>query len=251
MHIPKRKKHNTIGVKFVQGIIKDEHYQKIIEGILSLTDEDILKIAELNYTHFMFKVSTENYNRICRENIDRFFRLDEETNIIIQDLSNYSTEVSVFNIGLELEAEDIVKILKLFGVIERKYYYRQRPNVNYFAARGTGRMILRMELKESIPSTIYIKDTCSYIHVKYEGQPPTCHRCGSQEHKIRSCDRHPGTGNNVIDLDQLDTENDDSYSDNVSKSENSGAGAGAASDEEEEQAFHQKDEQKTITDPGL
>ena len=167
----------------------------------------------------MFKVSTENYNRICRENIDRFFRLDEETNIIIQDLSNYSTEVSVFNIGLELEAEDIVKILKLFGVIERKYYYRQRPNVNYFAARGTGRMILRMELKESIPSTIYIKDTCSYIHVKYEGQPPTCHRCGSQEHKIRSCDRYPGTGNNVIDLDHLDTENEDSYSDNVSNNE--------------------------------
>ena len=56
MDIPKRRITNTIGVKYVQGKIKDKHYEQIIEDTLKLRDSDILKIEEVNTTFFAFKV---------------------------------------------------------------------------------------------------------------------------------------------------------------------------------------------------
>ena len=60
MLIPKRKRQNTIGVKYVKGVIKDEHYVKVIETILGLRDEDILKIEEFSTTKFLFQLDKEN-----------------------------------------------------------------------------------------------------------------------------------------------------------------------------------------------
>ena len=63
MFIPKRRRQNSIGVKYVQGIIKDEHYEQIFETILGLNDEDILKIDEVNTKHFTFKVEQYIYEK--------------------------------------------------------------------------------------------------------------------------------------------------------------------------------------------
>ena len=50
MDIPKQHITNTIGVRYVQGKIKDKNYKQIIENILELRDPDILKIEEVNTT---------------------------------------------------------------------------------------------------------------------------------------------------------------------------------------------------------
>ena len=65
MEIPKRRRQNIVGIKYVKGVIIDDHYEQIIISILGLRDEDILKIEELSYTRFIFKLDQDNYESIC------------------------------------------------------------------------------------------------------------------------------------------------------------------------------------------
>ena len=174
MVIPKRRITNTIGVKYIQGNIKDKHYEQIIEDTLKLGDSDILKIEEVNTTYFAFKVQKQIYERICNEEACKFIRLDAASNVIIEDISSYETEVKIQYFGLEIEEADIIQIFSAFGDIKH-YYHRARPNVKYFLGRETGRMVLKMELNRPIPSALYIKDTNTYIHVGHENQTATCH----------------------------------------------------------------------------
>ena len=216
MEPPRRKRRNTIGIKFTNGIIKDIHYRKVFEDVLLVRNEHILKIQEYNNTHFMFKVGPENYKRICRNYVNQYFTLDEETRILVEDISNFYTEVRVNNIDLEIETEEVLDILSKYGNIH-SYYYRTRPNVEYFEDRETGRMSIKMEIKSEIPSTLFIKDTGTLMYIGYRGQTPTCNRCGSKDHKIRYCDKEIGTGSNVIDL-ELDYDNESEYSEENSTS---------------------------------
>ena len=199
MFIPKRRIINTIGVKYVQGNIKDKHYEQIIEDTLKLGDEDILKIEEINTTYFAFKVQRQVYERICNEEAYKFIRLDADSNVIIEDISSYETEVKIQYFGLEIEEADIIQIFSAFGDIKH-HYHRARPNVKYFLGRQTGRMVLKMELNKPIPSALYIKDTNTYIHVGHENQPTTCHNCGDTRHKKIACTKKEGTGTNAIEL---------------------------------------------------
>ena len=97
MVIPKRRITNTIGVKYIQGNIKDKHYEQIIEDTLKLGDADILKIEEVNTTYFAFKVQKQIYERICNEEAYKFIRLDAASNVIIEDMSSYETgKYSIF-----------------------------------------------------------------------------------------------------------------------------------------------------------
>ena len=214
MEPPRRKRRNTIGIKFVKGTIKDVHYRKVFEDVLHIRNEHILKIQEYNNTHFMFKVGPENYKMICRDFANKFYPLDEETSIMVEDISNYSTEVRVSNIGLELETDEVLYILSLYGDIH-SYFYRTRPNVEYFNDRETGRMTIKMDVKKEIPSTLFIKDTHTLLHIGYRGQTPTCNRCGSKDHRIRSCVKEPGTGSNVFDF-EFDIDNESNYGDDDS-----------------------------------
>ena len=50
MEVPKRRRQNTIGVRYIQGSIIDDHHEEIIENKLGLKDEDIKKIEQLLLT---------------------------------------------------------------------------------------------------------------------------------------------------------------------------------------------------------
>ena len=200
MLIPKRKRQNTIGVKYVKGVIKDEHYVKVIETILGLRDEDILKIEEFSTTKFLFQLDKENYENVCRNHICKFITLDEDSIIMVEDISSYNTEIYVTNIQFDITEEEVLQILKSYGKI-KNHYYRGKQNIKYFQGRGTGRMTAIMELHSPIPSALYIKDIASNLLISYAGQPITCHRCGDLTHKIKFCNKQIGTGINAIDHD--------------------------------------------------
>ena len=211
MEIPKRRRQNTIGVRYIKGSIIDEHYEEIIENKLGLKDEDIKKIEELNPTTFIFKLDEHEYNRICDEYAYKFIHIDEFTVILIEDISSYVTKVKVNGNSLDIEESEIMRILSEYGYIKR-HYYKGKYNVKYFQKRETGMLILHMELDKPIPSSFFIKDTRTFLYVKYTGQPLTCHNCGELNHKVKDCLTRPGNGINVIDLDPentAETENDD------------------------------------------
>ena len=253
MEIPKRRVTNTIGVKYVQGKIKDNHYEQIIENILNLRDEGILKIEEVNSTYFTFKVERPLYERISNDETCKFIRLDADSNIIIEDISSYETEVKVQYFGLELEEADIIQIFSTFGVIKH-YYHRARPNVKYFLGRETGRMIIKMELNRSIPSALYIRDTKTYIHVGHENQAPTCHNCGDRNHKKIDCRRQEGTGSNAFDLDPdivEDPINNDDHENDIDENDGEDSSVWSEAAENIEPETPRDSTPEEITTPGI
>ena len=173
MEIPKRRRQNIVGIKYVKGVIIDDHYEQIIISILGLRDEDVLKIEELSYTRFILKLEQDNYERICRDHAYKFIELDEESVIMLEDISSYTTEVRIHSIPLDITQNEVLAIFNLFGSIKR-FYYRGKPGVRFFQRRETGRMTILMEINDPIPSSLFIRDTNSYIHINYAGQPITC-----------------------------------------------------------------------------
>ena len=151
MIIPKRRRLNTIGVNYVKGVIKDEHYEQVIDNILGLRDEDILKIEEFSPTKFLFQVDKANYENVCNNHVCKFITLDEDSIIMVEDISSYKTEVFVTNIQFDITEEEVLKILENYGTI-KNHYYRGKQNVRYFQRRGTGRMTVIMEFQSPIPS---------------------------------------------------------------------------------------------------
>ena len=211
MIIPKRRRVNTIGVKYVKGVIKDEHYEQVIEKILGLQDEDILKIHESATTRFLFQLNKVNYENVCKNHICKFLTLDEDSIIMIEDISSYKTEVYVTGIRFDIAVEEVLSILENYGTI-KNHYFRGKHNVKYFQRRETESMTAIMELHSSIPTALYIKDTCSNILISYAGQPITCHRCGSLDHKIKKCPNQIGTGINAFELDREQIEENETES---------------------------------------
>ena len=62
-------------------------------------------------------------------------------------------------------------------------------------------MNVMMTIEDPIPSTLFIKDTLSYITISYPNQPPSCNRCGSLTHLIRDCEAQVGSGINTVHID--------------------------------------------------
>ena len=163
MEVPKRRRQNTIGARYIQGSIIDDHYEEIIENILGLEDEDIKKIEQLSNTAFIFKLDEFQYNRICNDYAYKFMHIDEYTTVIIEDISSYETKIKVNGNSLAIEEREIIKIFSEYGNIKR-HYYRGKFNVKYFQKRDTGTLILHMELDKPIPSSLFIKDSRTFLY---------------------------------------------------------------------------------------
>ncbi|CAL4072326.1 unnamed protein product, partial [Meganyctiphanes norvegica] len=89
-----------------------------------------------------------------------------------------------------------------------------------------------------IPSSLFIRQTNSYIFINYAGQPPTCLRCGGANHKRRNCTELKASENITVDIDtEIESEhgsseeinsadNDTDYEDNVSEYDSVYGGSG-------------------------
>ena len=66
MVVPQLRRHNTVGVRYIQGTRRDDHYEHIIENILRIPEDEVAGLAERGDKQIIIKVTTkEKYNEIC------------------------------------------------------------------------------------------------------------------------------------------------------------------------------------------
>ena len=69
--------------------------------------------------------------------------------------------------------------------------------------------IVWMVVEFPIPSSLFIKDSETYLYFSYLQQPKTCHKCGSDLHMVNLCDVYrtmrPKDRSNAVDLDPDET----------------------------------------------
>ena len=201
MVVPKRKRVNTIGIRYVTGSVMNHHYKKIFDGILGVHNSEIIAISERNNTHIIFKLSTsETYDRICANYTYECIDVDVGHSIVIDDISSYDTVVNVRLIPFEVSSGDMLQILGEYGTVKHRYY-RSKYNNEYFQSKKTDRMCIIMSIEKPIPSTIFVVEADDYIYLTHPGQIPTCHTCGRMDHKVSACTDKVGKGTNVVSLD--------------------------------------------------
>ena len=123
MEGPKRKRKNTIGVRYVQGFLKNEHFRIILKDMLKLSTANIVALDERDNRHFLFKVSSEEiYDEICSVYTYRTYNVDHESAVIIEDISSYHTKVGITNIPFEVTDTEIVEILENYGKVDKAHY---------------------------------------------------------------------------------------------------------------------------------
>ena len=111
MEIPKRKRVNTLGIRYLKGTIKDSHYDMILGNFLGLVKADIVALDERDNMHILFKVATEEtYNRICNEKTFENIEVGQNEAIaVVEDISSYHTKVLIRNIPFEISCDEILE----------------------------------------------------------------------------------------------------------------------------------------------
>ena len=82
MSVPTIRRVNTVGIRYVTGEIKNEHFEIIIENILQIPEDEVIGIDE-RYRKFLLKVNNEErYLDICENYTD--IRLNVESGVVIE-----------------------------------------------------------------------------------------------------------------------------------------------------------------------
>ena len=87
MVIPKLRRVNTIGIRYIRGERRREEYDKILADHLGLEDDEILRIGEVNNKRFLVKLdSAETYKRIIDEFSVHPQVIDDNIKIVVDDV---------------------------------------------------------------------------------------------------------------------------------------------------------------------
>ena len=223
-YLPQLMRRNTIGVRYIEGNRNEDHYEKIIEEILEISEDELYGLDDEvpGTKQIMIKVTkSAKYNFICDNLLDKHFTVAPGHVIQIEDLSSYRVRVVLDFVPFELTNECLFNLLENYGEVGRVDYirktYRNERNKKFSKAIQR-RRVAYIRLNKPIPSSLYLNQTNTYIYVRHERQPPTCHKCGKSDHVIANCRIRFEYWVNKVDIDISDI---DEESDTDSDEENS------------------------------
>ena len=153
--LPKKK---TIGIHYIEGVIKDDHYGLIIGKILGVPRKEVHAIdlrEEGNIKNrFLFKVESEAlYKSICTQFSGRLIEIEKGYKIRVEDLSSNNTRICISRVPFEVSNQMLIESFGKYGIYED--------------LKATGNRLIWMKLKQHIPQVIDINQIKNFIFVKY------------------------------------------------------------------------------------
>ena len=125
--MPQLRRTNTVGVRYIQGTRRDDHYEKIIENILRISEDEVAGLAERGDKQIMIKVtSKEKYNEICYNFLNKKIMVTADHVIQVEDISIYRTRVLVRDVPLENNNDMLKDMFQIFGNVSRIIYMRKK-----------------------------------------------------------------------------------------------------------------------------
>ena len=187
MKEPELTKENTIGILFIDGVVKDELYGKIILNILRVPYEEVRGIDNRGDTRFLFKVTSyDRYKDICTKFSGKELEVERGYRIRVEDISSTNTRVCVSKVPFEISNDVIKYLFGMYGQVQSCEDYHKRYGV-FKNLKDTGNRIVWIKLNQHIPQALVINQIQNNIHVTYPGQEQSCHKCGITGHLTRAC----------------------------------------------------------------
>ena len=117
---PELPKTNTIGITYNEGSIKPEHYERIIEQILGVPEEELYGIDERGDTRFIFKVTTDvRYDNICENFLGKEIEVETGFKIQVDDISANKTRVCISRVPFEVSNPMLHDVFTKFGKVHK------------------------------------------------------------------------------------------------------------------------------------
>ena len=210
-YLPQLMRRNTIGVRYIEGNRNEDHYEKIIEEILEIREDELYGLDDEvpGTKQIMIKVTNASkYNFICDNKLDKHFTVAPGHVIQVEDLSSYRVRVILDFVPFEITNESLTKLLENYGEVGRVDYIRKRYRNNKFSKAIQRRRVAYIRLNKPIPCSLYLNQTNTYVYVRHERQPTTCHQCGKIDHKIATCKIRFDYWVNKVDIDISDIDMD-------------------------------------------
>ena len=205
---------HCIGITYNYGVIKEYHYESIIEDILRVPENELEGIDTRGDNRFIFQVTNkERYDSICENYTGRDISVGHHCRIQVDDISSCGTRIEISRVPFSISNVHLSGMLRKYGLVYKCQNFH-RSFAKYSKLKKTGDRIVWMKLSEHIPETLNICDTESSISVNYAKQPISCHKCGHTGHRARGCvARQPSDFKNAINInDGLDNDSDDENS---------------------------------------
>ena len=207
MGFPKLKRVNTVGIRYTKGERDEAHYWEIINNKLGVPKDQIYGMAEMGPKRFMVKFhSFFTYNKVVKEFDGKSFTIDNDHDVEIEDLSTYKNRVRVQKVPFEMDENSLKNLLGRYGKVEN--VTTSLKKFGDYDGMLSDERIEWMIVKFPIPSSLFIKDSETYMYFSYLEQPKTCHKCGSEFHMVSQCTifrtTKPKDRENATDLDQVD-----------------------------------------------
>ena len=173
MVIPNIKRFNTIAIRYVKGEVCEDHYEKIIEEILEIQEDELLGLCQMGKKRFLVKVSTAaRYDYLCDLYGGQEIVIDDENTVILDDVSTYKNRVKVKGIPWEFPNELLKSLLERYGRVDTIIDCSWR--VGKHRGVPTDEKIVWMIVDDAIPSSLFITETQSNFQFSYDKQPINC-----------------------------------------------------------------------------
>ena len=111
--------------------------------------------------------------------------MNDNNEFELDDLSTYKNRVRVQKVPFEMEDNVLRSLMERYGRVENiNTTYKKYGKFDNILS---DERIVWMVVEFPIPSSLYIKETETYVYFSYLQQPMTCHKCGSLLHKVNQC----------------------------------------------------------------
>lgn len=165
-------------------------FQRFLKNEFVLNENDVIGIQRefgTRRVYVKFK-SGKVCDYIASSELDRKIKCEDGTlvNVNISHAGLGYREVRVFNLPFEMPAEKIAAALEPFGKVI-KVTNATYGGEHLFPMVDSGVRVVRMELREHVPSFVYVGASRARATVVYDGQPRTCARCNKPGHLRFEC----------------------------------------------------------------
>ena len=120
--------------------------------------------------------------------------------------------------------DSLKSLLERYGKVEN--ISTPLKKFGYYDSMTSDERVVWMVVEFPIPSSLFIRDSETYIYFSYLEQPKTCHKCGSEFHMVEDCNIYrttkPKDRQNAVALDQVPTPNTDPLDNDTDSDSNFG-----------------------------
>ena len=177
MREPVVKRVNTISFKFIKGKRSAKACFLLLKHEFKLPLKHVTGLGEEGKNCIHIKLANKHiYTQLVSYHGEQY-EVDEDTTIKLLDASTYQSRVYIRNVPFELNNGAISRLLGYYGSVDHVETCTVKETDFFPGIMSRERIAYMNDIKNPIPSSLFVDLTQCYLYFSYNDQQRTCIRC--------------------------------------------------------------------------